>query len=107
MAHSTTMSVRPVRPARSARSASAARLAVLAGLVVLAGGCEAWRARKVPDCRASALTARVAAGDAGAGNRAITIAVKNGGPTACRLDGYPRVVPLDSAGAPLARLQVV
>ena len=104
MAHFPTMSVRPAWPARRA---PAARLAVVAAFVVMAGGCEAWRDRKVPDCRASALTARVASGDAGAGNRAITIAVRNAGPAACRLDGYPRVVPLDSAGAPLAQLQVV
>jgi hypothetical protein len=95
-------------PTMSARSASAARrLATIAGLVALAGGCEAWRARKVPDCRAAALRARVASSDAGAGNRAITIALKNTGPASCRLDGYPDVVPLDSAGAPLEEMQVV
>ena len=95
-------------PTMSARSAWAARrLATIVALVAPAGGCEAWRARKVPDCGAAALTARVASRDAGAGNRAITIALKNGGSAACRLDGYPDVVPLDSAGAPIGELQVV
>ena len=94
-------------PTMSARSASAARLAAIAGLLAAAGGCEAWRARKVPDCRAASLAARVASTDVGAGNRAITIALRNTGAAPCRLDGYPRVVPIDSADVPIDALDVV
>lgn len=91
-----------------ARSASAARLAAAAAVLVAAGGgCEAWRARNVPACRASALAARLSSADAGAGNRAITVSLRNRGPAPCRLDGYPTVVPLDSLNAPLSALQVV
>ena len=93
-------------PTLSARSTSLARLGAI---VLLAGaaGCEAWRARKVPDCRAAALVPRVASTDAGEGNRAITVALRNSGPASCRLDGYPAVVLLDSAGTPIDQVQVV
>lgn len=57
-------------------------------------------------CLSGQLSARVAGGDAGAGNRGTVIALTNTGATPCVLSGHPRLMAQDSQGRNLTGLTI-
>lgn len=57
-------------------------------------------------CRGPQLRLTAEGADAGAGNRAATLALTNAGAQPCSLTGYPTVALEDAAGRPVAGLQV-
>ena len=99
MAHSPTTRRRP--------APHAAVVLLLFLHLLLAAACGRGGSEAVARCRSAGLQPRVASSDTGVGNRAVTVALRNAGADPCRIEGYPTVVLLDSADAPLDGLAMV
>lgn len=87
--------------------------AIAAGAVAVEGDTAADDTQPKPAdgpprvCTAAQLTASRLGGDAGAGQRGVTYALRNHGHVPCLIGGVPALVLLDSAGAPMPEPRAV